>query len=138
MKSPDYGTLETIGRPVRDWATAVHFYEQLVDELGLGQQPMLDLVQRIATREDMRSLHPSTSHDSLSLATAPSYEAQYRTPTVFIEYSERDCNFSIKYMRPNGGGAAETEFTKSPDSREVVDRMLHWLRTGELSKVDQP
>lgn len=117
------------------WARTIGFYQQLIDENGWQQRPMLEFVSWLAASRYSQALHPSTSHESLGLACVPTFQERLGRPMVYIVYDAESGGFVIHWQRGQGDEVRE-ERVPSPQAPDVFDRVLSWLGLADASHAE--
>jgi hypothetical protein len=102
------------------WKEIPAFYRDLIERHHWKQQPILELVERLAGQAVTKDLFPSTSHEALGLSRFEFYEERLAAPMVYIRYDGGREIFEITYQLGQG-------HTSSTEDASVIDT-VHWRR----------
>lgn len=113
--------------PVDRWLKITAFYRELTEDHGWNQRPMFEFVSWLGASDASRDLWPSTSHESLGLATVPTYHERLERPMVFVIDDQHQGPFVVRYHQRQNR-SVRREVVATPSTPEVFSQILSWLR----------
>lgn len=119
-------------RRTQAWPEVVDFYTALVVERSRPLQPMLSLVQFLASARYGRSLFPCTSDETLLIGRVPNFQAG--EGELRIQFDESGQTFRFTYLQRLDDVNPWSRECTADEWRHVLERLLHkrlqWFHEG--------
>jgi hypothetical protein len=119
-------------RRTQSWHEIAAFYRELIEERARPLQPMLDLVEFLASPRYGRSLFPCTSGDTLLVGRILDFKPEDGELQIQFDGNEQEFRFTY-IQRPDEMNPWSRECEAS-EWRRVLERVLHkrlqWFHEG--------
>jgi hypothetical protein len=106
----------------RTWSDVISFYESLIHKAGWQIEPMLALVQFIASSPYADCLFPYTSHDVLGMGRLANFvrgDSELR-----IHYNPKTETFTFMYIQRPDDQSSWSRLCSASEWRSTLDRIL--------------
>ena len=119
-------------RRTQPWPEVVDFYSESIGEGFRSRQPMLALVQFLASSRYARSLFPSVSEEGLVIGRTPNFQAGEGELRIRFDAEAQEFRFTHQ-QRPDDVNPW-SRVCAGDEWRQVLERLLHkrlqWFHEG--------